>query len=50
MSQESIKVELFTIPQAACDASKANWQQVAQMVARQLETKFGVYVARMVSA
>ncbi len=36
-----ILTEIFTIPQAACDSAKANWQQVAQMVSRQLETKFG---------
>ncbi|MEX2603314.1 MAG: hypothetical protein WD361_03885 [Gracilimonas sp.] len=36
-----ILTEIFTIPQAACDSTKANWQQVAQMVSRQLETKFG---------
>ena len=36
-----ILTEIFTIPQAACDSTKANWQQVAQMLTRQLETKFG---------
>ncbi len=34
-------VELFTIPQAACNSGKANWEQVAVMVRNQLETKFG---------
>lgn len=38
---KSILTEIFTIPQAACDSSKANWQQVVQMISRQLETKFG---------
>lgn len=41
MKQEPIKVEVFTIPQAACDASKANWQQTAQMVSQHLKIKFG---------
>jgi len=36
-----ILTEIFTIPQAACDSTKANWEQVAQMVTRQIETKFG---------
>lgn len=45
MRKEPIKIEIFTIPQAACDASKANWQQVAQMVARQLVSKFGESVS-----
>lgn len=44
MSQEPIKVEIFTIPQAACDSSKANWEQVAQMVVRQLGAKFSTRV------
>ncbi|MDZ7740856.1 MAG: hypothetical protein U5Q03_03680 [Bacteroidota bacterium] len=35
-----ILTEIFTIPQAACDSSKANWEQTAQMVSRQLKTKF----------
>lgn len=41
MNTKQIKIEIYTIPQAACDASKANWQQTAQMVSRQLKTKFG---------
>ncbi|MCA1745319.1 MAG: hypothetical protein LC643_06390 [Bacteroidales bacterium] len=41
MENNPIRVELFTIPQAACDSEKANWNQVAQMVSRQLKTKFG---------
>ncbi len=44
MGQQSIKVEIFTIPQAACDINKANWQQVAQMVTRQIKSKFGEVV------
>ena len=39
--KKPILTEIFTIPQAACDSTKANWQQVAQMISRQLETKFG---------
>lgn len=39
--KEPILTEIFTIPQAACDSTKANWQQVVQMVSRQLENKFG---------
>ena len=34
-------VELFTIPQAACDSGKANWIHVGEMVKNQLETRFG---------
>lgn len=41
MDTKQIKVEIYTIPQAACDANKANWEQTAQMVGRQLKTKFG---------
>lgn len=36
-----ILTEIFTIPQAACDSSKANWQEVVQMIRRQIEKKFG---------
>lgn len=36
-----ILTEIFTIPQAACDSSKANWQEVVQMISRQIEKKFG---------
>lgn len=36
-----IKVELFTIPQAACDSEKANWTQVGEMVRKQLTSKYG---------
>lgn len=36
-----ILIEIFTIPQASCDPNKSNWRQVAQMVNRQLQTKFG---------
>lgn len=35
-----IIVELFTIPQAACDAGKANWAQVGEMIRKQLTTRF----------
>ena len=41
MESKPIVVELFTIPQAACDSGKANWQQVGEMVRKQLETRFG---------
>jgi hypothetical protein len=41
MGTQCFFVELFTIPQAACDAGKANWKQVGEMVKNQLETKFG---------
>ena len=41
MSKDIILTEIFTIPQAACDSTKANWQQVVQMINRQIETKFG---------
>ena len=41
METKPVLVELFTIPQAACDSGKANWEQVARMVRNQLETKFG---------
>ncbi|MDZ7739688.1 MAG: hypothetical protein U5K32_11615 [Bacteroidales bacterium] len=38
---KTILTEIFTIPQAACDSTKANWQQVVQMISHRLETKFG---------
>ena len=41
MEKFPVKVALFTIPQAACDAEKANWEQTAKMVGSQLKTKFG---------
>ncbi|HEY5589382.1 MAG TPA: hypothetical protein VIK55_00030 [Paludibacter sp.] len=41
MKQNVIIVELFTIPQAACDSGKANWTQVGEMIKRQLTNKFG---------
>ena len=41
METKTFLVELFTIPQAACDSGKANWTQVAEMVRNQLVTKFG---------
>lgn len=41
METKPVLVELFTIPQAACDSGKANWQQIGEMVRKQLETKFG---------
>ena len=41
METKTFLVELFTIPQAACDSGKANWIQVGQMVKDQLESKFG---------
>lgn len=46
MQTTPVRIEIFTIPQAACDSGKANWQQAAQMVSRQLEIKFGeaIYV------
>ena len=41
METKPFLVELFTIPQAACDSGKANWTQVGEMVKNQLETRFG---------
>lgn len=41
METKTFLVELFTIPQAACDSGKANWIQVGEMVKNQLETRFG---------
>ena len=40
MDNNRIIVELFTIPQAACDSGKANWTQVGEMIQRQLTIKF----------
>lgn len=40
MEPKLLLVELFTIPQVACDSSKANWAQAAEMVKNQLETRF----------
>lgn len=36
-----INVELYTIPQEACDSEKANWTQVGEMVKKQLNSRFG---------
>ena len=36
-----INVDLYTIPQAACDSEKANWTQVGEMVSKQLCSRFG---------
>ena len=44
METKPVLVELFTIPQAACDSGKANWTQVAEMVRKQFETKFGTAI------
>lgn len=41
MIDKPLRVELFTIPQAACGSSNVSWVQAAQMVSRQLQTKFG---------
>ena len=41
METKTFLVELFTIPQAACDSGKANWIQVGEMVKTQLKTRFG---------
>lgn len=41
MESKPILVELFTIPQAACDLGKANWTQTGEMVKNQLVTRFG---------
>lgn len=41
MDNNHIIVELFTIPQAACDSGKANWTQVGEVVKSQLQTRFG---------
>ncbi|MHB8136098.1 MAG: hypothetical protein ACYDH1_17960 [Anaerolineaceae bacterium] len=41
METKPFLVELFSIPQAACDSEKANWTQVGEMVKNQLQTKFG---------
>lgn len=41
METKTFLVELFTIPQAACDSGKANWIQVVEMVKNQIETRFG---------
>ncbi len=41
METKQILIELFTIPQAACDTGKANWAQVSEMVKKQLETRLG---------
>jgi len=41
METKTFLVELFTIPQAACDSGKANWIQVGEIVKSQLETRYG---------
>ena len=40
METKPFLVELFTIPQVACDSGKANWIQVGVMVKNQLEKRF----------
>jgi len=44
MDTKPIIVELFTIPQAACDSGKANWIQVGEMVKNLLEKRFGAAI------
>ena len=41
MDTNQMFVELFTIPQAACDSYKANWIQVGEMVKNLLDKRFG---------
>ena len=41
METRTVLVELFTIPQAACDSGKANWKQVAEIVKNQIASRFG---------
>jgi hypothetical protein len=41
METKSLLVELFTIPQAACNSGKENWKRVAVMIRNLLEIKFG---------
>ncbi|MCX6220954.1 MAG: hypothetical protein NTZ69_08190 [Bacteroidia bacterium] len=41
MGTKQILVELFTIPQAACNSGKANWTQTGELVKTQLVTRFG---------
>ena len=41
METKPIIIELFTIPQAACDSGKANWTQAGEMVKNQLEGRYG---------
>lgn len=37
---DKIKVVLYTIPQAACDSNKMNWQNVAELVRKQVTAAF----------
>ena len=41
MSKPSVKVILYTIPMAACDSKKMNWNDVANLIKIQLKTFFG---------
>lgn len=36
-----IRVVLYTIPQAACDSNKMNWQDVAKFIEKQVCSDFG---------
>ena len=45
MYMEKIHVILYTIPQAACDSNKMNWQNVAELVRKQITTAYGEQVS-----
>lgn len=40
MEKSKIHTVLYTVPQAACDAEKMNWQDVAALVKNKLLTSF----------
>ena len=40
MEKSKILTVLYTVPQAACDSEKMNWQDVAALVQNQLTTVF----------
>ena len=45
MDMTKIHVTLYTIPQAACDSNKMNWQDVADLLRKQSTTAFGEQVS-----
>lgn len=45
IDMEKIHVVLYTIPQAACDSNKMNWQNVAELLRKQITIAFGEKVS-----
>jgi len=45
MTTEKLHIILYTIPQAACESKKMNWNDLATLVKSQLATAFGESVS-----